>query len=356
MTCYLGITKIPQFASGNKPHPSSEDLIFPAKKSCHFIVCCGSKFLTQFDSINPQNSPPYHKFSDFNPKPRRRPLTNRPELSNNNDLKPASGTVISNLKDRFLPFHLIIKTEDTGILRFRMGEKKFSLFMNSYLDIAKKELSFYNSRRFRCDEDLLLAGFLSAQEAISCLMALYNSMKNITDHIAVKMVLKQREFFESKNAELKADPFFFYKIGEIKPTIDHRVIQVAGNKLRKLSLATEDLNIIENKEHTLLCSLVTAIRENWQNPHFKVADLCRKVSSSTSRLYRSCKTITGLSPVRLIKEYRLLCCLRSFKSKKSITEILYDSGFNSPSYFSRCFRKRFGISPYYYQKHLVKSI
>jgi AraC-like DNA-binding protein len=47
-----------------------------------------------------------------------------------------------------------------------------------------------------------------------------------------------------------------------------------------------------------------------------------------------------------MKEYRLKKALEMMQSRTgNITEIAFDAGFNTPSYFSKCFYKRFGIQP-----------
>lgn len=257
---------------------------------------------------------------------------------------------IFNLQKAKLRFFLILRSEDKGILLHQLGEKKVSLLLNSYLRLVKRELIQFGAEDIKYQEDLVIAGFASAQNAISCILKLNNSLNGIADNMVLKMILKQGPFSLGTYEELRTNSYFFYKLNERKPVIDHRVLRIGGDKSL---LNLKDVNVIEIGEQKRLSAFLTIIRENWQNPFFNVANLCGKLSSSRSRLYRRCKKLTGASPIRIIKEYRLLRCLCSLRSQKSITEILYDSGFNSPSYFSRCFKKRFGIAPQYYRKHLV---
>ena len=53
-----------------------------------------------------------------------------------------------------------------------------------------------------------------------------------------------------------------------------------------------------------------------------------------------------MTPNQLIQEARLQKALNNMsQNNKTISEIAYESGFNSPTYFTRVFKKRFGISP-----------
>jgi AraC-like DNA-binding protein len=54
----------------------------------------------------------------------------------------------------------------------------------------------------------------------------------------------------------------------------------------------------------------------------------------------------GIAPNELIQEIKLRYALITLKnSSKTVAEIGYGHGFNSPTYFSRAFLKRFGLSP-----------
>ncbi len=267
-----------------------------------------------------------------------------------NDFGANQHSEIFNLQKDRLRFFLILRSEDKGILLHQLGRKRFSLLMNSYLRLVKRELIQFGAEDIKYQEDLVMAGFASAQKAILCINNINNSMNSIADNMGLKMILKQGAFSLRTYEELRTNSYFFYKLNERKPVIDHRLLPLAGDKSL---LNLKDVNVIEIGEQTKLSAILKVIKENWQNPFFNVANLCGKISSSRSLLYRRCRKLTGASPIRIIKEYRLLRCLCSLRSQKSITEILYDSGFNSPSYFSRCFKKRFGISPQYYRKHLV---
>lgn len=61
----------------------------------------------------------------------------------------------------------------------------------------------------------------------------------------------------------------------------------------------------------------------------------------------------GVSPNIFIREYRLERALGVLSQQKSnIAEVAFESGFSSPSYFTKCFQTRFGITPSEYLKIL----
>jgi AraC-like DNA-binding protein len=58
-----------------------------------------------------------------------------------------------------------------------------------------------------------------------------------------------------------------------------------------------------------------------------------------------------MSPNNLLREYRLLQSLNLLRSEdRNISQTTFDTGFSSPSYFTKCFQKRFGLQPLAYLK------
>ena len=84
---------------------------------------------------------------------------------------------------------------------------------------------------------------------------------------------------------------------------------------------------------------------------FDVRALQDKMAMSESTMYKKLKALTGETPSRLIRIMRLkLAASLLEKTDESITEILMSVGFSNPSYFARCFKAHFGITPKAYQK------
>ena len=67
---------------------------------------------------------------------------------------------------------------------------------------------------------------------------------------------------------------------------------------------------------------------------------------SRATLYRKVKQISELTPNEFIRLVRLKKAAELLRAKDyRISEIAYLVGFNSPSYFSKCFQKQFGVLP-----------
>lgn len=88
------------------------------------------------------------------------------------------------------------------------------------------------------------------------------------------------------------------------------------------------------------------VTENLSNTDLGIQQLCDEFNMSHVQLYRKCKSITGQSPVEIVRIIRLKAATQMLQSTtKTISEIAYDTGFTSPSYFAKCYKDQYGISP-----------
>lgn len=88
------------------------------------------------------------------------------------------------------------------------------------------------------------------------------------------------------------------------------------------------------------------IETNMANASVSVEDLGEQIGLSRTQLYRKTKALTGYSPNELLRIARLKKAAALLAStEKTISEITYEVGFTSPSYFTRCYKDYFGESP-----------
>ena len=88
------------------------------------------------------------------------------------------------------------------------------------------------------------------------------------------------------------------------------------------------------------------VQEHMTNSDFGVEALASEMGLSRVQLYRKVKMLTGHSPVDIIRLSRLNKAKALLAtSGKTVSEIAYEVGFSAPSYFTKCFKDEFGISP-----------
>ena len=109
---------------------------------------------------------------------------------------------------------------------------------------------------------------------------------------------------------------------------------------------TEEMPAPKSQDMLFAEQLNDAIRKNMSNPNLKMDDLGEEMGLSRVQLYRKVKTITGQTPVELLRQMRLQQAYALLTSTtKTVAEIAYDVGFGTPGYFSTCFKKQFGKYP-----------
>ena len=88
------------------------------------------------------------------------------------------------------------------------------------------------------------------------------------------------------------------------------------------------------------------ISENLHNPDFTADELAKELFVSRSGLFVKVKELTGSTPNHLIINARLEAAARLLReSGRPVGEICYMVGFSSPSYFAKCFSRRYGVTP-----------
>lgn len=99
-------------------------------------------------------------------------------------------------------------------------------------------------------------------------------------------------------------------------------------------------------ENEFLQKVIAIIEENLSDEHFEVPDLANQLNMSRSNLLRKVKSLSGLSVSVFIRQVRLHHAKRLLKDESlTISEVSYQVGFNSTSYFTKCFRETFGYPP-----------
>ena len=88
------------------------------------------------------------------------------------------------------------------------------------------------------------------------------------------------------------------------------------------------------------------IEKNMADSDLSVETIGAELGLSRVQLYRKVKALTGQSPVELLRTARLQKGRELLQTTdKNVSEIAYEVGFTAPSYFTKCFKDEFGISP-----------
>jgi AraC-like DNA-binding protein len=81
--------------------------------------------------------------------------------------------------------------------------------------------------------------------------------------------------------------------------------------------------------------------------------IANEMAMSRSTLNRKLKSLTNLSITEFVRQLRLQKSLELIHAGYNISEIAYQVGFESHSYFSRCFKERFQKTPTEYAETRV---
>jgi AraC-like DNA-binding protein len=208
----------------------------------------------------------------------------------------------------------------------------------------------YKGRPVKQKDDSILASFDSVTNAVLCTQESQSLFDNTTHAFALKIkiglsagvpVTEKSSIFEDTVKMSK----YLSEITQGQITITSEVKDLFESENFN-STIDKSIGVIDSNTEKFLRSLMDYFEKEWNNPALNVEKLSVGLGLSKSQANRKLRSLTAKSPNQFIQEIRLQKSIAAIKlNDKTISEIAYDSGFASPTYFSRAFKKRFGISP-----------
>ena len=146
-----------------------------------------------------------------------------------------------------------------------------------------------------------------------------------------------------------------------KPFESKVLLARTGNLLRSFRLRQEAFRKEENvnleglsyqsADKQFLQYVIESIEQHIEDGEFDVESLSAELNMSKSTLYRKIKSMTGLTPLELIRNIKMKrACMMLLEKKMNISEIAYAVGFGNPKYFTKCFKEEFSMTPTEYQQ------
>jgi ABC-type sugar transport system substrate-binding protein/DNA-binding response OmpR family regulator len=127
------------------------------------------------------------------------------------------------------------------------------------------------------------------------------------------------------------------------------LLLVRINNLLKSRMKLKDLfghQETKTPEDPFLLKFRNYIEANLTDSDLNVETIGAELGLSRVQLYRKIKALTGQSPVELLRTARLNKGRQLLQTTgKTVSEVAYEVGFTAPSYFTKCFKDEFGISP-----------
>ncbi len=244
---------------------------------------------------------------------------------------------------------LVTAITDPVLLNYQMGDQHAATLLNKYNEVVRKHFAMNEGREVEQGGDGMIGSFTSAARAIACAVTIHQEFSPAeAEKCGLRMAIHAGEPV-SKSDKLFGEALqlagYMCAVSN-----DHRVAisslvkeLVPGEYLRQhdrylLSLSPQD--------EALLISLFGQLEARWQDPDFSVEDYCSAMAMSKSQLYRKATNLSGLSPNSLLKEYRLEKAKEMIRKQRfTISQVTFDTGFTSPSYFTKCFKKKYGLLP-----------
>ena len=131
---------------------------------------------------------------------------------------------------------------------------------------------------------------------------------------------------------------------EQRKKLRERFTRMAHLQPKEIAVTSTDEKFIKRS--------ISIIEDNLSAPDFSVAQFSREIGMSRSQLHRKINALTNKSVSQFICLIKLQRAVHLLEKKTgTVAEVAYSVGFNSPSYFNRCFNNHFKMSPLQYISH-----
>lgn len=240
---------------------------------------------------------------------------------------------------------LAVSLPDPALLHHQLGKEKALYYFQKQREIVRDAIAHHQGKEVLQEGPGVIGSFITAENALSAALQMNEQLKNqypnYRIHIQAGEPVTQHDALFGETLQFLHHMDFLRRpqpVGMssgVRELVPHALLQ-----------ASKEIYCLSGSEEDLLNTLFQALEKQYANPDLSLDDYAQTLAMSQSQLYRKTTALTGQSPNDLLKVFRLSKARDLLKKgKQNINEIAYDCGFNSPSYFTKCFKKEFSILP-----------
>ncbi len=250
---------------------------------------------------------------------------------------------------------MAIKIKDAGLLLRDLGIDKAKHLLALYYEVVKDQIAQYEGSEVELKGEAFVVSFASVSQAVECAIAVQKALHVAADLIDLRVGLHAGLPVDESDSlfgkTVRLSNYLCTIGGENRIILSSIVGELNGPDFLKNVPFQNSIKRLTSPEEQFLETFVAVLEKNSQDSEFGIHSFCKELSISKSKLYRKCTGTTGKSPNALLREYRLLKSLELLgKEGRNVSQTTFDTGFNSPSYFIKCFQQRFGLLPLSYSK------
>lgn len=136
------------------------------------------------------------------------------------------------------------------------------------------------------------------------------------------------------------------EIHEINTQKEQAIQEISLQKEQEVHDARIKFMTITPRDQEFLDKMEEVIEQNFSNPDLTVDQIASAIGISRTGLFTKLKTLADVTPNEMIQVIRLKHAAALLQENRyRVSEVCYMVGFSSPSYFSKCFQKQYGVTP-----------
>lgn len=240
----------------------------------------------------------------------------------------------------------------------------YNSLLNHYSKSVTEIIVNFEGRIVHQTETDFLGSFSSVTNAVHCSLEIKTKIHETTSETGNNLF--RLKIGLSAGVPVTENATFFedtIKLAERMSYIDRAEIAVSSEvkdlyKSENLNqfIEGESICVLTPGDELFLKRLINFVEKEWKNNDLTVEDFNNYLGYSKSHLYRKMMALFGESPNNFLMSYRLdKAFVLLNKQSSNVSEVAFDSGFSDPSYFSKCFHRKFGLPPSAYLR-LINSV
>jgi DNA-binding response OmpR family regulator len=226
--------------------------------------------------------------------------------------------------------------DDYNILQARNGREALRIAQTHYVDVVLSDVMMPQMdgnelcRRLKEDESTshIFVILITAKTAEESMLHSYESGADFYLTKPFSMALLRNRLSHLANMQ------------------EQRIMMLSKVEDVKDSDSADDELRISPVDRKFMTSIKQTMDQYVADSSFSVDVFCNELGMSRMNFYRKMRALTGKTPAQYINEYRLALADKLLhEGELNVSEVANRTGFTTPSYFSKCYKAKYGVVP-----------